>query len=202
MTAWPHHPPVPLVAGMRTGPAVCEYHGMSLDRPIAPDPYALLPAVPTFVLTSNDVFDGQPMDRRFTHGSIGGRNTSPHLAWSGFPEQTRSFVVTCLDPDAPTGSGFWHWVLVDVPASVTELDTGAAPPDGAFCVRSDLGQRQYDGPAPPAGDRPHRYIFVVHAVDVEHLDVTPDSTPAVVAFNLAFHTLARAMIRPTFEVKA
>jgi hypothetical protein len=174
---------------------------MSLDRPVAPDPYALLPAVPTFVLTSNDVNDGQPIDVRHAHGSVGGRNASPHLSWTGFPEQTRSFTVTCLDPDAPTGSGFWHWLVVNLPASVTELPGQAAElPAGAFCVRNDFGERQYGGPAPPAGDRPHRYIFVVHAVDVDRLEVTPDVPPAVVGFNLAFHTLARAIIRPTFEV--
>ena len=175
---------------------------MNLDRPVAPDPYALLPAVPAFVLTSDDVSDGQPMDKRHAHPSAGGQNLSPHLAWSGQPEQARSFTVTCLDPDAPTGSGYWHWSMVNVPAAVTGLGTGGPPPAGAFCVRNDFGEREYGGPAPPAGDRPHRYIFVVHAVDVDHLDVTPDATPAVVGFNLAFHTLARAVIRPTFEVRA
>lgn len=180
---------------------MCEYHGMSLDRPVAPDPYGLLPVVPPFVLTSDDVADGQPMEQRFAHGSAGGQNISPHLAWSVFPESTASFVVTCLDPDAPTGSGFWHWAVVDVPVSVTALATGAETPAGAFCVRNDFGERAYGGPAPPPGDRPHRYLFAVHAVDVAHLDVTPDSAPAAVGFNLAFHTLGRAVIRPTFELK-
>lgn len=175
---------------------------MSLDRPVAPDPYALLPAVPAFVLTSNDVRDGEPMDIRFAHTSVGGKNLSPHLAWNGHPAETRSFVVSCLDPDAPTGSGFWHWAAVNLPATVTELATGADLPDGAFCVRNDFGEREYGGPAPPPGDRPHRYIFVVHAVDVERLDVTPEAPPAVVGFNLAFHTLARAVLRPTYQVEA
>lgn len=174
---------------------------MNLDRPVAPDPYALLPAVPTFLVSSNDIADSKPMDVRFAHNLAGGRNISPHLAWSGFPEETRSFTVTCLDPDAPTGSGFWHWLLVNLPASVTELPTRTEPPAGAFCVRNDFGEREYGGPAPPAGDRPHRYIFVVHAVDVDRLDVTADAPPAFVGFNLAFHTLARAIIRPVFEVK-
>lgn len=173
---------------------------MSLERPVAPDPYALLPAVPAFVLTSTDVTDGQPIDPRFAHGSVGGQNISPQLSWSGFPEATRSFVVTCLDPDAPTGAGFWHWSMVNLPVPVTELPTGASPPASAFCVRNDGGEPAYMGPAPPAGDRPHRYIFAVHAVDVERLDVTPDTTPTVVGFNLAFHTLARALMRPTFQV--
>jgi len=175
---------------------------MNLDRAEAPDPYDILPPVPSFTLTSTDVTDGQPLDELYAHASVGGKNLSPQLSWSGFPEETRGFVVTCFDPDAPTGSGFWHWVLVNLPATVTELDRGVDPlPDGAFCVRNDYGDRAYGGAAPPPGDRPHRYVFAVHAVDVEHLGVDPDATPTVVAFNLAFHTLARATIRPTFQVR-
>lgn len=177
---------------------------MSLERPIAPDPYDLLPAVPSFTLTSEDVQDGQPMAARHAHGSVGGENISPQLAWSGFPAETRSFVVTCFDPDAPTGSGFWHWVLVNLPVSVTELPRGAGSQSTigeAFCVRNDYGDRAYGGSAPPPGDRPHRYVFAVHAVDVDRLDLNPDHSPAVVGFNLAFHTLARATLRPTYQVE-
>jgi Raf kinase inhibitor-like YbhB/YbcL family protein len=174
---------------------------MNLDRPIAPDPYTLLPAVPSFTVTSDDVADGQPMDQRFAHPSVGGQNVSPHLSWSGFPEATRSFAVTCYDPDAPTASGFWHWSAVNLPVGVTSLASGAELPEGAFCVRNDFGERGYGGPAPPV-DRPHRYYFVVHAVDVERLDVTPDTPPAVVGFNLTFHTLARAIITPIYQITA
>jgi Raf kinase inhibitor-like YbhB/YbcL family protein len=177
---------------------------MSLDRPIAPDPYDLLPPVPSFTLTSDDLQDGQPLEPAHAHESVGGQNRSPHLAWSGFPSETRGFVVTCFDPDAPTGSGFWHWILVNLPASVTELPNGAGAADvhGGFHVRNDYGTKAYGGSAPPAGDRPHRYVFAVHAIDVEGLDVTPDVSPAVVGFNLAFHTLARATLRATFQAKA
>jgi Raf kinase inhibitor-like YbhB/YbcL family protein len=177
---------------------------MSLERPVAPDPYELLPPVPSFSLTSEDIRNGEPMPTEFAHGSVGGANLSPQLSWTGFPPGTRSFVVTCYDPDAPTGSGFWHWVLVNLPASVTALARGAGADAtaGAFSVRNDYGAQGYGGAAPPAGDRPHRYVFAVHAVDVEALDLTPDATPAVVGFNLAFHTLARAVIRPTYQVKA
>ncbi|ROT33518.1 YbhB/YbcL family Raf kinase inhibitor-like protein [Micromonospora sp. HM5-17] len=180
---------------------------MTLDRPIPPDPYAVLPPVPEFTLTSADVQDGAQMPVEFAHPSVGGQNLSPQLAWSGFPAETRSFAVTCYDPDAPTGSGFWHWVLVNVPAGVTELPRGAGSSSsagltGAFSVRNDYGEQQYGGSAPPAGDRPHRYVFAVHALDVEKLDVTPEASPAYVGFNLTFHTLARAVIRPTYQVKA
>jgi Raf kinase inhibitor-like YbhB/YbcL family protein len=173
---------------------------MSLDRPVPPDPYSMLPAVPSFTVTSQDIADGEPIERRFAHSSVGGDNLSPQLSWSGFPAETRSFVVTCYDPDAPTASGFWHWSMVNVPASVNELATGAELPAGAFCVRNDFGEIGYGGPAPPPGDRPHRYYFVVHAVDVERLDVTQDVPPAVVGFNLAFHTLARAVLQATFQL--
>ncbi|MEJ3742294.1 YbhB/YbcL family Raf kinase inhibitor-like protein [Actinomycetes bacterium KLBMP 9797] len=175
---------------------------MSLDRPIAPDPYDLLPPVPSFTLASDDLKDGQPKDVTFAHESVNGQNVSPHLVWSGFPPETRGFVVTCYDPDAPTGSGFWHWVLVNLPVSVTELARGAAGTaevEGGFHVRNDYGTRAYGGAAPPSGDRPHRYVFAVHALDVERLDVSPDVSPAVVGFNLAFHTLARATLRVTFQ---
>ncbi|MER7166433.1 YbhB/YbcL family Raf kinase inhibitor-like protein [Micromonospora sp. NPDC000207] len=176
---------------------------MSLERPIAPDPYELLPIVPSFELTSADVRNGEPLDGAYAHGSAGGDNVSPQLAWSGFPDETKSFVVTCFDPDAPTGSGFWHWVLVNLPASVTELPRGVdeAGLGGAFSVRNDYGDSGYGGASPPPGDRPHRYVFAVHAVDVEKLDLGPDVSCAYVGFNLAFHTLARAVIRPTFQVK-
>ncbi|HWG99971.1 MAG TPA: YbhB/YbcL family Raf kinase inhibitor-like protein [Pilimelia sp.] len=178
---------------------------MSLDRPIPPDPYDLLPPVPSFTLASDDLRDGNPMDVRHADAGVGGDNLSPQLSWSGFPDATRGFAVTCLDPDAPTGSGFWHWSLVNVPVGATSLARGAGTadrdlPSGAFSVRNDWGRHGYDGAAPPAGDRPHRYIFAVHALDVARLDLTPDATPALVGFNLVFHTLARATLRVTYQV--
>jgi Raf kinase inhibitor-like YbhB/YbcL family protein len=178
---------------------------MSLERGTAPDPYDVLPAKPSFEVVSDDIADGQPMDKRFAHDSVGGDNVSPHLRWSGFPAETRGFVVTCLDPDAPTGSGFWHWVLVGLPADTTQLPTGAgAPaglPAGAFHVRTDAGDAAYTGAFPPGGDRPHRYVFTVHAVDTDDLGLDPSATPAFVGFNLCFHTVARAVLRTSYRVE-
>lgn len=175
---------------------------MSLERPIAPDPYEFLPPRPWFQVTSTDLVDGAAMPMPYVHGSAGGDNISPQLAWSGAPAGTKGYVVTCLDPDAPTGCGFWHWSVVDVPASVTELPRGAGASDttlpGGFHARTDFGSADYGGAAPPQGDHLHRYMFVVHAIDVEELGIAAGGSPVAVAFHLAFHTLARARITATF----
>jgi Raf kinase inhibitor-like YbhB/YbcL family protein len=172
---------------------------MSLERPVSPNPYDLLPPVPAFTVTSNDVQDGQPLkdDQVAAKG-----NLSPQLSWSNAPEGTKSFVVTCFDPDAPTPSGFWHWVLVDLPADVTSLEAGAASghlPGKAFHCRNDGGDKGFMGAAPPPNDQVHRYYFVVHAVKEESLGVDSDASPAVVSFNLAFKTVGRAILHGTYQ---
>jgi Raf kinase inhibitor-like YbhB/YbcL family protein len=174
-----------------------------------PLPYDFMPPVPSFTLTSTDVAEGQQMPDAQVFDGFGmtGQNISPQLSWSGFPAETKSFAVTCFDPDAPTGSGFWHLVLLDVPVSVTGLATGATSgdqsglPAGAFCVRNDYGVKAFGGAAPPAGDPAHRYVFAVHALDVDDLasqGVDSDVSPAVAGFNLRFHTIARATLIPVF----
>lgn len=172
---------------------------MILDRPVHPNPYDLLPKVPSFTVTSTDVSDGQPLkdDQVAAKG-----NTSPQLSWEGAPTDTRSYVVTCFDPDAPTPSGFWHWALVDIPAEVTSLDRGAAVgelPGAAFHLRNDGGEAGFMGAAPPEGDQVHRYFFVVHAVTDETLGIDAAASNAVMSFNLAFKTAGRAIIHGTYQ---
>jgi Raf kinase inhibitor-like YbhB/YbcL family protein len=174
---------------------------MSLDRPVKPDPYELMPKVPSFTVTSDDVTDGEPLkdDQVAAHG-----NTSPQLSWSGAPEGTKSFTVTCFDPDAPTPSGFWHWALVDLPADVTTLDAGAGAedaslPGGAFMLVKDGGTRGFLGAPPPPNDQVHRYFFVVHAVTEDTLGIDESASNAVMSFNLAFKTAGRAIIRGTYQ---
>lgn len=152
----------------------------------------------TFTLSSNDITDGGVLPDAQVQAK---GNTSPHLKWSGAPEGTKSYAVTCYDPDAPTGSGFWHWTVANIPADVTELPAGGPVPAGAVEGRTDFGEPGYGGAAPPPGHGPHRYVFTVFAVDVDRLDVNRDNSGAVFGFNLHFHTLAKASITATFENK-
>src|SRR5580693_6460806 len=163
----------------------------------------------TFTVASNSFKDGDYLPGDFILSSdfgfgCAGRNRSPHLKWSGAPAGTKSFAVTCYDPDAPTGSGFWHWLVVNIPADVSELAEGAGSaggnlPAGALQTRTDFGAPGYGGPCPPAGDHPHRYLFTVFAVKTEGLNVSADSSGAVVGFNLHFNTLAKAAIMGLFK---
>ena len=159
-----------------------------------------------FTLTSPDIADGSTIAQSFEFDGFGcsGRNQSPVLRWSGAPEGTKGFAVNVYDPDAPTGSGFWHWYVIDLPASVSELPAnagakgGAHLPAGARQIRNDYGQYAWGGMCPPPGDKPHRYIFTVHALGVEKLEIPDDATAALAGFMVNANTLAKATFTSTY----
>jgi Raf kinase inhibitor-like YbhB/YbcL family protein len=163
-----------------------------------------------FTVRSNSFKDGDYLTKDhilsadYGFGCEGG-NKSPHLAWSGAPTGTKSFAVTCFDPDAPTGSGFWHWLVVNVPPEVNELALDAGNPKvrklpkEALQTRTDFGAPGYGGPCPPPGDHPHRYLFTVFAVGADSLPVTADTSAATIGFELNFNTLAKAAIMGLYK---
>ena len=175
----------------------------------ANDPFARLPEAASFTVTSATVEDGAPWpSTQWSSGVPGGGDVSPQLAWSGAPEGTKSYAVTVYDPDAPTGSGFWHWAVADIPAHVTSLpegagdDTGSGLPVGAFQLPNDARAARYLGAAPPAGHGRHRYFVVVHALDVASVGIPADTTPAVLGFTMTGHVLGRAVLTATAETPA
>jgi Raf kinase inhibitor-like YbhB/YbcL family protein len=173
---------------------------------LPPLPYDFLKPVPTFTVTSTDAADDVMLNEAhlFNGAGMTGGNLSPQLTWKDFSAETQSFAVTCYDPDAPTGSGFWHWVLFDIPVSVTDLPTGAGSgdkaglPDGAIHARNDFGTYEFGGAAPPPGDAPHRYVFAVHALGTDKLGPDADASPAYVGFNINAHVIGRALLVPIF----
>ena len=167
------------------------------------DPYAELATLRDFApltLTSDDVADGEPLDKPQWSGDNGGGDVSPQLSWSGAPAETKSYSVSVYDPDAPTGSGYWHWAVFDIPATTTSLPTGAgsaddpALPAGSVTLPNEMRLTSFSGAAPPPGTGVHRYFIVVNALDVESLDIAADATPAVLGFNTHFHSLARGIL--------
>lgn len=151
-------------------------------------------------LFSRDITDGDKLPLRHVFNGMGydGDNISPHLAWDDVPPGTKSFVVTCYDPDAPTGSGWWHWVVANLPADTRVLPQGsgsgqAALAESAVQARTDFGKTGYGGAAPPKGES-HRYIFTVHALDVERIEVDEEASGAMVGFNVHFHSLGSASL--------
>ena len=167
------------------------------------NPFAGIPEVSEFQVTSNDVKNGEKFSlsqMSALFGVEGGGDVSPHLKWTGAPEGTKSFVVTVYDPDAPTGSGFWHWAVANIPANVNELPSNAGDetdsllPEGAYTLPNDASIKRFIGAAPPVGHGEHRYFIIVHALDVEDIGVPEDATPAFLGFNMLGHTLGRAVL--------
>lgn len=156
-----------------------------------------------FRLSSKDLKEGERLPEAQVFNGMGysGGNRSPHLAWEDAPEGTKSFVVTCYDPDAPTGSGWWHWVVINIPGSAKELPGGAGSgsglPHGAVQTRTDFGQPGYGGAAPPPG-RTHHYMFTIHALKVEKLDLDPQSSAAMVGYMTNMNSLGKATLTATY----
>ncbi len=153
-----------------------------------------------FTLKSSDLGGQLTEDQVYSGFGCRGRNISPSLEWSNAPAGTKSFAVTVYDPDAPTGSGWWHWVVFNIPANVHELKRDAgnlekdlAPP-GAIQSRTDFGTVGFGGACPPVGDKPHRYLFTVYALDLPRLNLDATSPPAMVGYSLNQHALAKATL--------
>ncbi len=157
----------------------------------------------SFVLTSTDIAEGESLGNKHELNVFGGNgdNLSPQLTWAGAPEGTKSFVLTCFDPDAPTGSGWWHWVAFNIPDDVSSLDTGVGTetsmPVGTIQARNDFGEKNFGGACPPPGEV-HRYEFRVHALNIEALDLDEDATPALVGFMTHVHTIATAKLTAVY----
>jgi Raf kinase inhibitor-like YbhB/YbcL family protein len=151
-------------------------------------------------VTSSSFADGQTIGMDFVFTGCGGKNRSPQLSWSAAPSGTKSFVITCFDPDAPTGSGYWHWMAFDIPASVDGVDPGAGTDrsPGGGSGRNDFGVSAYCGPCPPKGDRPHRYIFSVYALDIDSLGADSSTSGATVMFKMRGHILAKGSVTGLF----
>ena len=153
-----------------------------------------------FSLESADVDARQPIAEKHVFKGFGcdGGNVSPALAWKNAPKDTKSFAVTVYDPDAPTGSGWWHWVVFNLPADTAALAQGAGDPaagklpKGAVQSRTDFGKTGWGGPCPPQGDKPHRYVFTVHALKTDKLDLDENSPAAMVGFMLNANGIAKA----------
>lgn len=164
--------------------------------------FAIGGAANALTLKSPDIKSGARIadEQVFSGFGCTGKNVSPALNWSGAPKGTKSFALSVYDPDAPTGSGFWHWVVFNIPADVTSLPKGAGDPKsntapkGAVQSRTDFGTPGYGGPCPPKGDKPHHYRFTIFALDTDKLDTDENSSPAFVGFNVHFHTLAKATL--------
>jgi hypothetical protein len=156
--------------------------------------------VGAFELRSADVRDGARLSEAHVYSGFGcsGDNLSPALSWTRAPAGTRSFALTVFDPDAPTGSGWWHWIVYDLPSSTTSLPRGigqdAGLPPGAIEARNDFGARSFGGACPPSGDKPHRYVFTIHALKVARLDVPPDASATLVGFVINANQIGNASI--------
>ena len=164
-------------------------------------PAATEGAMAKFTLTSTDFTEGTTLANAQVFNEFGckGGNVSPALAWSGAPAGTQSFALLMHDPDAPTGSGWWHWIVYNIPPGTSALAAGAGDPKkgqmpaGAVQGRNDYGSVGYGGPCPPPGS-PHHYNFTLYALKVAKLEVPQGASAALIGFNARAHALAEARL--------
>lgn len=155
-----------------------------------------------FFLSSSDVQGQLAINQVYNGFGCTGKNISPQLSWKNAPAETKSFAITAYDPDAPTGSGWWHWLVFNIDKTVDHLNSGAsgitegakAMPAGAVESVTSYGAKGFGGACPPVGDKPHRYIFTVYALDVEKLDIDPQARAELIGYNLNAHAIAKASI--------
>ncbi len=180
-------------------PAICRRYPGDMN-----DPYWNLPAVPAFTLASPDFEDGARLPQWARAAGADGEDRSPALEWSGVPDGTRSFVLTCYDPDAPTQSGYWHWAVADIPGELRSLPQNAGDPasglmpDAAVVHPTDSGHRAYEGAGAPKGHGAHRYFFTLYALDVDHIELPGEASPVFLGFTVNYalkdHLLGRASL--------
>ena len=166
--------------------------------------FLFINSVSAFDLSSPDITAGSTLSQAQVYRGFGcnGENLSPALHWKDPPAGARSFAVTVYDPDAPTGSGWWHWIVYDIPATTTSLPGGAVVkkslPTGVMQGRNDFSERNFGGACPPAGDKPHHYLFTVYALKVEKLGVAEDASAALIGFMLNANSLGKAQFTATY----
>ncbi len=154
-----------------------------------------------FYLTSSDVQGQIANEQVFNSFGCSGKNISPQLSWGNAPADTKSFAITVYDPDAPTGSGWWHWVVFNIDKSIDKIKTGASTktmPEGAIESTTSYGSKGFGGACPPKGDKPHRYIFTVYALDTDKIEQSADARPELIGFFINSHAIARASIMAYF----
>ncbi|NOY73765.1 MAG: YbhB/YbcL family Raf kinase inhibitor-like protein [Gammaproteobacteria bacterium] len=174
-------------------------------------PLLLIVSLPIFAdsltLSSGDIAQGKFMDKKHEFNGFGcsGEDLSPHLKWSDAPKGTKSFAITAYDPDAPTGSGWWHWQVVNIPATINELLTNAGSvkenlaPKGSLQILNDYGKRGFGGACPPVGNGVHHYRFTVHALSVEKLELPEDASGALAGYMINANTIESSVIQSLYK---
>lgn len=161
----------------------------------------------SFTLSSNDISHGEFMTKKHEYNGFGcsGGDLSPHLKWSNAPQGTKSFAITVYDPDAPTGSGWWHWQVVNISKNVMEVPTGAGStkqdlvPKGSMQIKNDYGSKGFGGACPPPGHGVHRYSYTIHALSVENLELPKDASGALTGYMINANTIESSTIESLYK---